>query len=227
MKILYSTILILFLSLFTFGCGNATLNTMTEITEDGTVNTSTNFVYDNNVEAAVGSSSINDTFKTDKIVEQYVNENNLNVAELASEYDGIKSLNNIPTTDSLLTYTTSKTNKLFNTVYKVEMKLNNDFINSDTLNKNSTTATYYNKLPYKNLIKIPGTILKSNATVANGNILEWNYRMGQINENTLMFVEYELFNPIKPILYVSTLVIILISFLLYKFKKFPIKKRKS
>jgi len=207
-------ILILMLSITLLGCGNINLKSSTVINENGSGSLKLQILYDNFISSVLKKSIIDQEWaKENGYLFNKYSKNNMNVEEITYDFNDFKELEQKINFNGLATMTYSKKIEMEENTYTVDFKFNKSLIDQLIKDKTDTKTTetgegiynYIQNIEFSNEVKIPGNIVKSNATGdIDENTKEWTYKLIQIDENTTILFSYQVKNYMAPISIITT-----------------------
>ena len=207
-------ILILMLSTILLGCGDINLKSVTMINENGSGSIKLQILYDNVISSVIKKGIIEQEWAKENgyLFNKYSN-NNMNFEEITYEFNDFKELEQKINLNGLATMTYSPKIGIEENTYTVDLKFNKSLIDklikdktyTKTTDSNEAIYNYIENIKFSNEIKMPGNIVKSNAT---GDIdestKEWTYKLNQIDENTTVLFSYGVKNYMDPISIITT-----------------------
>ena len=207
-------ILILMLSITLLGCGNINLKSSTVINENGSGSLKLQILYDNFISSVLKKSIIDQEWaKENGYLFNKYSKNNMNVEEITYDFNDFKELEQKINFNGLATMTYSKKIEMEENTYTVDFKFNKSLIDQLIKDKTDTKTTetgegiynYIQNIEFSNEVKMPGNIVKSNATEdIDENTKEWTYKLHQIDENTTLVFSYQVKNYMAPISIITT-----------------------
>lgn len=218
------------LSITLISCGTINFKSYTEINKDGSGTIKFQAVYDD----VVSSFAEKDLFDKDwaknsgYILNKY-SKDNMNVEELTYNFKSIDELKQKVKSSDFATITYDKKFGILKDTYSINIKINKSLINElnteakekgDESGSSSSGISYIKNIQVSNQIKVPGTILNSNATYKiDTNTVQWDYKLGQIDESTNVSLTFQ--GEKKTYLAVggSILILLLCGIAIYKYKK--------
>lgn len=207
-------ILILMLSTILFGCGDINLKSVTMINENGSGSIKLQILYDNVISSVIKKGIIEQEWAKENgyLFNKYC-KNNMNVEEITLEFNDFKELEQKINLNGLATMTYSPKIGIEENTYTVDLKFNKSLIDKlikdktdrKTTETNEAIYNYIQNIEFSNEVKMPGNIVKSNAT---GDIdestKEWTYKLNQIDDNTTVLFSYQVKNYMDPISIITT-----------------------
>ena len=201
-------IVILMLSITLLGCGDINLKSSTVINENGSGSLKLQIIYDNFISSVLKKSIIDQEWaKENSYLFNKYSKNNVNVEEITYEFKDFKELEQKINLNGLATMTYSKKNEMEKNTYTVNFKFNKSLIDKLIRDKTDTKTTeageeiynYIQNIEFSNEVKIPGNIVKSNATGdIDENTKEWICKLIQMDENTTILFSYQVKNYMAP-----------------------------
>ena len=177
------------LSITLLGCGNINLKSSTVINENGSGSLKLQILYDNFISSVLKKSIIDQEWaKENGYLFNKYSKNNMNVEEITYDFNDFKELEQKINFNGLATMTYSKKIEMEENTYTVDFKFNKSLIDQLIKDKTDTKTTetgegiynYIQNIEFSNEVKMPGNIVKSNAT---GDIdestKEWTYKLNQ------------------------------------------------
>lgn len=186
----------LIISIMLLGCGNINLKSFTVINENGYGTVKLQILYDNFISSKLGNDIIDHKWakENDYKFNKYL-ENNINVEEITYNFKSIEDLQQKINSSGLATMTYLKRSGIGETTYNINLKVNKQSIDKlikDKTNNDEIIYNYIKNIKFINEVKVPGKVIKSNATVnVDENIKEWTYKLSQINGDTNLLISYK------------------------------------
>lgn len=186
------------LCIILFGCRDIDLKSSTVINDNGTGSVKLQILYDDFISSKLEKDIIDHKWAEENgyRFNKYL-DNNIHIEEIIYEFKSIKELEQKINSSRLATMTDFKEIKGKDDIYTIDLKFNKSAI--DNLIKNNTDDekiyNYIKKLKFINEVKVPGEIIKSNASEdIYENTRVWTYKVNQIDDDTIITFSYKITN---------------------------------
>ncbi|MGL4850335.1 MAG: hypothetical protein ACRC28_15705 [Clostridium sp.] len=189
-KIVFGIILILSITLIS--CGNIKIASKTNLSEKNGVDFSFRVSYDQNVGKDIKNDFMEGQLELNNIVvNKYVE--GANTIEEINVKD--KSLSNLASNENIkkiLNYRVSKKDYFYKSVYIVEIRPGTAIFNIEKKYEEEKSKEAIRNIPFTNIVSFDGELITTNAKeIVSPNEVRWNTKIGLLNNNTVMTLQYK------------------------------------
>lgn len=210
MRKVYFGIMII-LSIGLISCGKLSIGTKTDIKKDGKATFTLQAIYDDTAKNVINDEFIAKKLEMDNIdINKYRN-GDMNVEEISISEKGLEGLATNENIQKLFNYKVIRKDYFYKSIYTIEMSISKELFNVKNSYNSKDDKDYINNIPFSNTVSFPGKFISSNASENIGlNEVKWRYKVGEINDSTVMNLTYELYTLWKPIGVIAGIIIIVI-----------------